>query len=504
MKKIYIAIYTVLMATMALTSCGDFLEETSQDEFEPETVEDFQEILNGEAYGVFTAIDPITHTFTDDVQGADLSSQSWAINSYYTDANVAFKDVYTWQPNMDQLLTDRSLTNYYKSYQNLYKLIMACNTVLSEVDKASGTDAERMQTKGEALSLRSFYYWYLVNLYALPYNMEGTTPDKLLGVPLVTSAEIKNEGPSRASVAAVYNQISKDVEEACSLLEQTKDTKISNYRINWIASHLLASRIYLYMENWDKVIEHVGKALEGNPQMCNLNTYTLTLPSGYTPNPYNTWADLSTNNFVSASFPETIFIGGIHAPKVAISASLIRPSDDLLNLFGTDDLRLKFAFKSSTMYWRQQECKAGNSERGFAWRTSELYLNRAEAYAEKYAAGDASCGALAVNDLDMIRKNRIKTAAYEDYQLETADKLIQAIRTERRLELCFENPHRWFDLRRYGMPQIEHVWYDKTGNASTYTLEKNDVGYALPIPTEAMENNVNLVQNPLHAERVGK
>ncbi len=504
MKKIYIKICSALIATAALSSCGDFLEETSQDEFKPETIEDYQEILNGEGYGVFTAIDPLTHVFTDDVQGADLSSSSWAIPYYYTDENAGFKDVFAWQPNMDQLLTERKLTGYYNSYQNLYKLIMACNTVLGEVDKASGTDSERKQTKGEALALRAYYYWYLVNLYALPYNMEGTTPDRLTGVPLVTSAEIKNEGPSRASVAAVYNQIVNDVEEACSLLEQSKDTKISNYRINWIAAHLLASRVYLYMENWDKVIAHVDKALEGNPQMCNLNTYTLKIPSGYTPNPSNTWAEVSTNNFVSSSFPEAIFIGGTNSTKVVVSATLLCPSDDLLNLFSSDDLRMKFAFKSSTMYWRQQECKAGGSERGYAWRTAELYLNRAEAYAEKYAAGETACGASAVSDINMIRKNRIATESYTDYQLTSADELIKAVRMERRLELCFENPHRWFDLRRYGMPELEHAWYDKSGNATIYTLEKNDVGYALPIPTEAMENNVNLQQNPLHAVREGK
>lgn len=31
--------------------------------------------------------------------------------------------------------------------------------------------------------------------------------------------------------------------------------------------------------------------------------------------------------------------------------------------------------------------KRGTQEQGFVWRTAELYLNRAEAYAGKYAAG---------------------------------------------------------------------------------------------------------------------
>lgn len=500
MKKIYINICSALFVAATLTSCGDFLEETSQDEFKPETVEDYQEILNGEGYGLTTAIDPITHVFTDDVQGANVGSNTY----YYTDDNLAFKDVYTWQSNMDQLLKDKNKTGYYNSYQNLYKLIMACNTVLGEVDKASGTDAEHKQTKGEALALRAFYYWYLVNLYAMPYNMAGTTPDKLAGVPLVTSAEIKNDGPSRASVAAVYAQISKDVEDACALLEQTKETSISKYRINWVAANLLASRVYLYMENWDKVIEHADKALEGSPSMCDLNSYQLTIPSNYKPNQWNNFYEYASNNFVSASFPETIFAGGTNT-KVAIAGSLLCVSDSIIKCFKSNDLRKEFMLKATPyMFYPYMEIKAGTSERGYAWRTSELYLNRAEAYAEKFAAGDAASGQKAVDDINMIRRNRIAKDSYVPSQLGSAAELIDLIRGERRLELCFENPHRWFDLRRYGMPEITHDWYDKTGTKTTFTLEKNDVGYALPFPLDATTNNKNLEQNPLHAERVAK
>ena len=485
------------MAVTALTSCGDFLEETSQDEFKPETVEDYQEILNGEGYGLTVTIDPITHVLTDDVQGAKGSSY------YYSDQNIAFKDVFAWQPNMDNLLTEKKITGYYDSYQNLYKLIMACNTVLGEVDKATGTEAEHKQTKGEALALRAFYYWYLVNLYAQPYNMEGTTPDKLSGVPLVLSAEIKNDGPKRATVAAVYGQITKDVEDACSLLEQTKSTTISKYRINWIAAHLLASRVYLYMEDWDKVIEHVDKALEGNPKMCNLNSYSLTIPSNYRPNAYNNFAEYASNNFISANFPETIFTGGISG-KIQIAGSLLCVSDDIIGKFAADDLRKNFMLKPTPyMYYPYMEIKAGTSERAFAWRTAELYLNRAEAYAAKFATGDIPSGAKAVSDINMIRKNRIAAATYTDYQLGTADELMTKVREERRVELCFENPHRWFDLRRYGMPEIKHVWYDQTGVATTYTLEKKDLGYVLQIPLEATSANKNLEQNPAHAVREG-
>lgn len=61
--------------------------------------------------------------------------------------------------------------------------------------------------------------------------------------------------------------------------------------------------------------------------------------------------------------------------KVKTFVTLPMPSEDLFNSFISDDLRMKFAFKETSMYWKHQECKAGNSERGFAWRTAELFLS---------------------------------------------------------------------------------------------------------------------------------
>jgi putative lipoprotein len=68
------------------------------------------------------------------------------------------------------------------------------------------------------------------------------------------------------------------------------------------------------------------------------------------------------------------------------------------------------------------------------------------------------------------------------------------VRDERRRELCFEF-HRWFDLRRYGMDEMKHLWYDNSGNPVEYKLEKNDSGFTLLIPQEAFNLNHSLVQN---------
>ena len=123
-------------------------------------------------------------------------------------------------------------------------------------------------------------------------------------------------------------------------------------------------------------------------------------------------------------------------------------------------------------------------------RISEAYLNRAEAYV---LSEQANKNTLALADLNELRSNRI--VDYEDVTITDEAQLLDEIRTERYVELCFEG-HRWFDLRRYGMPAIKHD-YKRYGKDAwmTYTLKEKDPLYTLPIPSTAIKNNIQLEQN---------
>ena len=249
-------IYTFLLGgcMLALQSCGDFLEEVSQDEFEPKTTEAFRELLNGEGYNFSSSVNPLTYMMDDDVES--VSTSSW------DDIQRIQQELYTWQPDFYSFQDEEgTYTSSNKDvYKNLYELIMACNIVNEYIDGSQGTDADKAIVRAEALSLRAFYYLQLVNLYAYPYNDKDHDPSTALGVPLVLASEVFDEGEPRSTVKKVYDQIAADIEQACDLFGQDK-TNRGVFRISYTAAHLLASRIYLYMENWDKVIEHATYAL---------------------------------------------------------------------------------------------------------------------------------------------------------------------------------------------------------------------------------------------------
>ena len=463
-------------------ACGNFLEEVSQDEFEPETTDAYSELLNGAGYA-FAELDGLTWYMDDDIDG--VSSYS------YTDVYNACRDIFTWQYYMYQSLKDANVTD--ATYENYYEKIMVCNVIIDDIEMSVGTESQINMVLGEALTLRAYYYLQLVNIFATPYNDSRSTPDQRLGVSLVTKSEIRDEGIARSSVADVYKQITADIERAVSLLDQNK-TNNGVYRINYVSAHLIASRIYLYMEEWDKVIEHATQALAGAPDLVYLPTYAYTNVN-YPTN--------STNPVVSSSFPETIFVFGSMPGRMGFMGTPVCLSTDLVSSFSEpNDSRNGMYFKvtASGYIYPYQEYKHGVAERGYVWRTAELYLNRAEAYMEKYKAGAAECGQLAVNDLNKLRENRFTN--YSNYTLSTADDLENLCKLERRRELFMEG-HRWFDLRRYGMPRIEHTWVSENGQRTTYVLQEKDPGYTLPISQDVLDRNSKLVQNELATDRIG-
>ena len=96
----------------------------------------------------------------------------------------------------------------------------------------------------------------------------------------------------------------------------------------------------------------------------------------------------------------------------------------------------------------------------------------------------------------MLRSKRISGSSETDIDQRTPDMLVRSVRDERRRELCFED-HRWFDLRRQGMPAIAHEWKGDNSDATVtrYTLKQNDPMYTLQIPKEVMLKNSLLEQN---------
>ena len=487
----------IIFMSLWLTACSDFLEESSQDEVRPTLVTDMEQLLIGEAYwGDDECLYNITDIFTDDmgtVPPMNAVEEPIVTQKYYQ---------YSWRTDMFAESGGGFDDNFWSLH---YKKIAGCNVVLDYLDKVSGDDDLREHIRGEALVLRAYYYLQLVNLFGLPYNYGD--PKVNLGVPLKLSMDITAELFAQKSVAKVYELVENDLLEGNRLLE--KSTQKYNFnRINHLAAKALLSRMYLYMENWDDALYYAEEVLKVQSDLLSFSSY-----------PGNWQTGMMFYNFgvYMIDTPEEIIFGRpYYTPSENYyTETIFVPSDELLDLYEYypndpvcfGDLRGKFSFyrqygNGGRLYeigfFKGSMIKSSPNRCG-GIRVAEMYLNRAEVNIHKFMdSGDDEYRVKVLNDLNLLREHRWDTrqVAYSPKEITDAEELFEFYKLERRRELCGEDNHRWFDLRRFGMPELKHVYLRTQSEKEEFLLSQESSLYVLPIPEEIIRVNPKLKQNP--------
>lgn len=509
MKKILIILFAGVFA-----ACSEFLEPKSQSEYVPKEATALNEMLLGEAYpkssGSNNQILDIVSILDDDVMCTDVPG---VINSSVTESRGGtfrkLRALFSWQPDVCNVLRDEGeVTNRWATY---YAYILGANAALDYVDGVSGTVDEKNLVKAQALALRAFYYFYAVNIWgeSYSYNKKG------LGVPLKLTSGMEKRDIPRNTVEEVYVRIMEDLNDAEKLYEALPANLQfkKDYRTNLPMVQLLKSRVYLYMEDWKNAAIYAKKVIENwGFALTDLNS----LPDKTALEPYY--------NFISMDCSEAIWVFGqigsyttylgtsvyIEDPadaKKYIGINFFNASDELLKLYVDGDLRKENYVVLSTYKDSKGNRYEGEyipigkfaispehtgATRGFAhaFRLPEAYLNLAEAAAKD---GDDETALWALNELRERRFTEEKFKPVSDISGET---LVERIRLERRLELCFE-AHRWFDLKRYGTTTITHQWKMEGEVVKGYLLPVNDPFYAFPLSPEVLEQNLSLEQNKL-------
>ena len=93
-----------------------------------------------------------------------------------------------------------------------------------------------------------------------------------MGVPIKTSEQVLDVKYVRNSVQEVYDLVLSDLLTAEEELSQVTKPQKSIYRADINAVRLLLSRVYLYMQNWEKAAVYARKVITAHPQLMDLNT----------------------------------------------------------------------------------------------------------------------------------------------------------------------------------------------------------------------------------------
>lgn len=485
--RIWVPLFCIL--AISGLSCKKFLSSYSQNKSFIETAGDLDELLVGTAYyNPQGGGEIMLYAMDDDAQITPTQQ-----NNHNYEMQVGW---HFWQAE-PRLTTAGKLSTTDNFYNDLYTRIAGINTILhnvAELGKKNVPSATLKRISGEAHYLRAAYYFMLVNLYGKPYRTSTAGTD--FGIPLKTDPAIKDQFVSRSSTGEVHQQIVKDLLEAEQ--ELAGANKGSTIRANQQAAQALLSRVFLFIEEYEKATLYADKVIESHlHEVKDLNQHT------------------AGDDFLYRNSPEVIFtmganqmagIGYISVDKP--NSPFYRVSEELALSYSPDDLRLKvFLAQNSQGYYRVvkkrkiQNITVDDVSDMFLVRLSEMYLNKAEALAAIGRSEEAR------NSLQELRKKRFQPAALTPLGEEGAA-LVNRVREERRLELCFEG-HRWFDLRRYAVNSkypfsktIRHRSIIFVGNGFAengyYELapyEQDASAYIVPVASDEIEFNRGLITN---------
>lgn len=381
-----------------------------------------------------------------------------------TDYNDAFLPYYENEltPNLANL---ESL--YYTPYQSVY----TSNSILEGLSKSSGvTPPVKAQLKGEALFIRAFSYFYLVNLF-------GEVP-----LQLSTDYQITKTTP-KAMIPELYQQIVTDLKDAEGLLQETYPTS-GRVRPNKTTAQAMLARVYLYEKDWVNAEKYSSLVIEKK------DMYSLTNYDGVF------IANSKEAIFQIEPAPnENTQEGLLYIPAdLTIPPSNVSLSETFANnaFENNDQRKIKWVHSytnSAGIFYYPFKYKIRSSttitEYSMVLRLGEQYLIRAEA---KINQGKLSTG---IDDLNIIRLRTLPDGSNANTLQKLPQTLSQndallAVEKERKVELFSEWGHRWFDLKRTGK-------VDQILAPIKVSWQSTDALY--PIPQSEISRNPKITQN---------
>lgn len=411
--------------------------------------------------------------------------------SYYARDFVVIPDVSSDDVKISPLNSGRFLTHFNYSmipsdgfltgfWNRAWNTIDRANNIINKIDNIEdGTQADRDQILGEALTLRALAHFDLARIFAQPYSWDANAP----AIPYMAESAIGN--PSRATNQEVYGNVVNDLTTAIPLMTQSRTAA---YVSNNVAKALLA-RVYLYMENFDQAAQ---RAIE----VINSGAYTLVSNENY----IASWSQEFTSESIfslvmlNIDYSATDALGYIYVER---GYGDLLPTDDiislLLNAGGTepgDDARHDafLIYEAGKDDWYINKFPGRGGQTGLdntpILRLSEMYLIAAEALVRRANPDEAQ----ARNYLNAIVQRGNPNAA--EITLSGAA-LRERIYLEKRIEFAFEG-HRSFDIKR----RKEDLIRGADCTADQCFIPHGDNKLVYPIPQREMDANPNMVQNP--------
>ena len=473
---------SILAITLSLSSCSDFLDKDPYDRPSIETALSDIAGLTWAMNGTYDAMCGERYygrvfIILGEYMGEDVKQK---IDNNGRDT---YGEVYRFTKNVETEEIERL-------WEYAYDVLLRSNNIIKYLPLSiDGTDEEKDELLAQSLFVRALAHFDLVRAYG--QNFTYTEDASHLGVPIVTRPLSVIEIPSRNTVKEVYDQIIIDLKQAIETFPEKSFTSENAKYGNRYAAMALLSRVYMYTADYTFSDGELGweKSIYWASQLLDAPDLPLSLiPKEKYVSSWSTLVPSSESLFELAFIKASSFsLGSFFYPGTSPEAAEAVPSYDLLKLYMPGDVRINmFHILSSTGEIYSKKYPGSDGAVGLdnikILRLSEVYLNRAEAYAQMNML------TAAVKDLNKIRNRAgLPNVASSLNQ----EELLEEIYIERRRELAFEG-HRFWDISRRHQDVIRE---DLNQDLPYARINYPSTQYVLPISEDELQANENMVQN---------
>lgn len=496
MKKIIFSFSIFMAGLLVLPSCSkDYLETAPTDAVSSSTV--FTTTANALAAlnGMYRAM---YIQYSNQDEGGEGSVM---IDMDVMGEDVVFNSASGYVAQM-RYITNRTITSahLYFVYRYYYKLISNANAIIEGIDGATGATADKNQIKGEALAMRAYAHFKLVQMFGKRYNALAK-PNVQLGVPLNLTTKV--DPLPRATVEEVYTQVNADLDAAMVLLTSaTARVGLSHININ--VARGIKARVALAQQDYATAATMASAAIAGVAGVNSLMSGTQYFQGfNSVTNPEWIWGIRHQSDqplyfydffaYMSANFGSS----NIRSNPKSINNKLynqISATDIRKGLWDPTGSNTAFPVPSAPsgtrfpyMHRKFLAVSTDSANDLPLMRLSELYLIVAEANARIGKDTDAQ------NALFTLAKQRDPNYVKS---VSTGATLAEEVMIQRRIEL-------WGEGFRYGDLKRLNLALDRTGSnhtatiATVLTLAPGDVRWEWLFPQTETNSNSLIVQNPL-------
>lgn len=476
-------LYIWICCTVCLIGgCSDFTEIEPKGKSTLSRVEDLNLVLNHEYYVRLEALSVLIN----DIYPQVVNIPNLLDESIKTLNGIAA----TWDETSDRA----ALTQSDYKYTGLYNIIgKIANPVLLNADHASGDRALANRYKAEALVLRAWCHYLLVNIYAKAYDPATAATDPGI-MYTIDSEDITTTPNEKRTIAKVYELILADLDAALEL--KSLAVNPDKMRVGLPFAHAVKAKVLMSMRDYDGAFAAAGDALKLKNTIDDYNDKVVT----------NTDYAAFGKNFQEftrqyLTCEEELFETPYFFLYMPFSPEFWEDIEEhhvFRSYLITDDMIFGIPMYGGQMNGVHvpflMNMKMYYSPLGLT--TVDMYLVQAECLIREGKTDEA------MDLLNIIREKRVVTGTWQEVSASTPDEAFEWLRKISRTENFF-TPKNFINLKRWNTEGAYAETLHKTYRYSAGIAER-EVSYQLrpdsplwiyPFPQNATNLNPNLTQN---------